>query len=141
MKYASFILLAALALFFWTCREMESLTPNVPPVAAAGENLSVIAGAVVPVDGSESFDPDGNPISYTWTFLSKPVGSKAGFNDFDSVRTTFIADKDGVYKIKLVVSDNIAASADTLEVGAIKANGSPTVNAGNNRQVDLGTQF
>jgi hypothetical protein len=39
---------------------------NQAPVANAGLDRNVLAGSLVVLDGSGSFDPDGNPIAYDW---------------------------------------------------------------------------
>ena len=50
-----------------------SITVNAPPllnpapVANAGTNQAVLAGATVTLDGSLSADPDGEPLSFAWT--------------------------------------------------------------------------
>jgi hypothetical protein len=48
---------------------------NNSPVADAGANQNVAGGMSVELDGSASFDPDGDRISYLWSFLEKPPTS------------------------------------------------------------------
>ena len=50
-------------------------TVNRPPVAKAGTDQTVNVGVTVQLDGRQSSDPDGNPLTYSWTLLSKPTGS------------------------------------------------------------------
>ena len=73
---------------------------NRAPVAAAGPDQRVTAGATVQLDGSGSSDPDGDALSYAWTapagvFLSSTSGA----------RPTFVAGAAGVYRVSLVVGD------------------------------------
>jgi parallel beta-helix repeat protein len=79
---------------------------NCPPVADAGEDQNVIFGQVSTLDGTASFDPDGDDIvSWAWTVVSAPVG--AGDPVFGGNRPTplFDADTIGDYEISLVVND------------------------------------
>ncbi len=51
---------------------------NNPPVAVAGLDETVHPGTPVTLDGSGSFDLDGNvPLSFSWTITSAPAGSAA----------------------------------------------------------------
>lgn len=45
----------------------NSGSPNQPPVAMAGADQVVTSGSLVTLDGSSSFDADGNIISYSWS--------------------------------------------------------------------------
>ena len=47
-------------------------TTNTPPVANAGPNQALMVGATVTLDGSQSFDADNDPITYSWSFLNIP---------------------------------------------------------------------
>lgn len=94
-------------------------TINSAPVANAGpDQLVVIRGSAVELDGSNSFDTDGDPITYLWSFLGMPAGSSAALNDATVVNPVFIADIQGDYIIQLVVTDSFgaASSADTVMV-------------------------
>src|SRR5690606_31613142 len=50
---------------------------NIKPTADAGQDAHVVEGDVVTLDGSDSFDPNADSITYQWAFVSKPSGSNA----------------------------------------------------------------
>ncbi len=100
---------------------VELSTVNVAPVADAGVDQSVFVGEQVILDGSNSHDPDGDPISYSWAFVSLPEGSSAAMDDPMSVSPVFSADLPGNYTLNLVVYDGTTGSEpDTVTVSAIE---------------------
>lgn len=50
----------------WQTEPCEDDTP-VYPVARAGDDQTVYEGRTTTLDGSASFDPNGNPITYSWS--------------------------------------------------------------------------
>jgi hypothetical protein len=89
---------------------------NVPPVADAGTDQNVVTGAPVTLDGSGSHDANGDPITYSWTIISKPAGSFATLWTPLAVQTMFTADVSGSYVFALVVTDNGSAASDPSTV-------------------------
>ena len=83
-------------------------TENTRPVAEAGPNQSVLAGAIVVLDGSGSRDQDGDPLRYTWSLTTVPPGSTAALDNPNSVTPSFVADLPGAYLAQLVVDDGAA---------------------------------
>lgn len=57
-----------------------------PPIASAGPDQSVRMGAIVTLDGTESFDLEGGSLAYSWTQTSGP---EVTLKDPTSVRPTF----------------------------------------------------
>jgi hypothetical protein len=51
---------------------------NPDPIANAGPNQSVASGAAVVLDGSLSFDPDGQVLTYAWTQVAGTTVSLVG---------------------------------------------------------------
>lgn len=99
--------------------DVSSAPVNQPPVANAGPDQTVTTGSTVMLDGSGSSDSNNKPLIYSWSFLSKPTGSNAVLDDPSAAQPTFIADKDGMYKLQLTVSDGSADSLpDTVLVTA-----------------------
>jgi len=94
---------------------------NQAPVADAGPDQSVNTGSMVQLDGSASSDPDGDSITYSWAFVSKPTDSTASLNDETSDMPTFVADLDGTYEVQLTVSDGELSSTDRVVVTAATA--------------------
>ncbi len=84
---------------------------NDTPVANAGPDQSVDAGDRVVLNGSASFDPDGDPLQMSWTLISVPPGSSAQLDDPTSVLPQFTADQVGTYIVELIVSDGNTPSA------------------------------
>jgi len=80
---------------------------NQAPIANAGPDQSITVGSFIILDGSKSFDPDGDTsIYHLWYFTSKPKGSNAQLSDPTSIMPTFIVDKTGDYIIELIVTDS-----------------------------------
>jgi len=93
------------------------LPGNTAPVADAGADQAVGPGGTVVLDGSGSTDPDGDALSYAWSFVSKPAGSNAALNDNTLVGPAFAADRGGRYVLQLVVNDGtIDSRPDTVEI-------------------------
>jgi hypothetical protein len=93
-----------------------------PPIADAGPDQTVAVDsnctAFVTLDGSGSYDPEGNPLTYIWTFDG---GSTNGINPTIELPL-------GNYTIALVVNDGTEESApDYVDISTID-NTPPVVN-------------
>ena len=105
-------------------------TINTQPVANAGPTQAVNVGSLVPLNGGNSTDADGNPLTYAWTLNSVPAQSTATLSNTTIVNPTFTADRPGTYVAQLIVNDgfvNSNASTVTITTNAVPA---PTANAG-----------
>jgi hypothetical protein len=108
-------------------------TTNASPVADAGDDQSVtIINTTVFLDGSQSWDPDGDDLTYSWTIMQKPSGSLAVLSDPTAVNPYFTADKYGEYGIQLVVSDPWVSSAADAVIVSFE-NIAPVADAGINQ--------
>ena len=120
------------------------------PVADAGDDASVPAGVIVSLDGCGSYDPDGDQITFAWTFDHVPGSSALGdpkLNPFPenyttSCETSFIPDTVGTYVVKVIVSDNRGAvSAPDYAVITIEGGEKPIASAGLDQSGPVGTTF
>jgi hypothetical protein len=92
-------------------------TSNRPPVADAGEGQAALVGDTVTLDGSGSSDPDGDALTYLWSFDARPPGSTAALVDPTAQNAVFTPDRGGDYVLRLVVNDGTSDSApDTVLV-------------------------
>jgi hypothetical protein len=113
---------------------------NHPPVVDAGVNQYVAEGATVTLNGLNSFDPDHDSLTYTWTQLP---GSTVLLSDHTFGQPFFTAPLVGAtgetLTFELRVSDGLASATDTVDVFVENVNHPPTVNAGPNQTVDEGS--
>ncbi len=91
---------------------------NRVPVANAGPDQSVKTGSTVQLNGTGSYDPDGDTITYSWTFISTPLGSNATLSSATTATPTFGADVDGTYEVELTVSDGELSAFDRVVITA-----------------------
>ena len=114
-----------------SARPVTSLltTGNVPPVANAGDDQRVVAGAKVTLDGSRSTDVNGDALTYRWALISRPAGSSAALDDPTSVKPAFTADIVGSYVAQLVVDDGFGHARPATAVVATDAS-APIADAG-----------
>jgi hypothetical protein len=115
---------------------------NRAPTADAGIDQNVSVGTVVTLDGSASWDPDGNLVTYVWTLDSKPANSAAAIVDASSPRPTLTPDVAGTYTASLVVIDslNVQSGADqvVVTVNPVNTNNAPVAVAGPDQNVLVG---
>jgi hypothetical protein len=92
------------------CAFVYAATVNHPPVAEAGLDQTIAAGAGctanVTLDGSGSHDPDGDTLTYTWT---------GPFPDLNGV-TQHVTLPVGVYKVYLHVNDRHIDVEDSVMI-------------------------
>jgi hypothetical protein len=114
-------------------------TVNSKPVANAGDDQFLDTGpSTIQLDGSQSFDPDDDPITYEWTLTSKPLGSFATLSDSTAPDPTFDADILGTYIIQLVVVDSFGLVSEADEIVVTSENVKPVADAGGNQVVLVG---
>jgi len=90
---------------------------NARPIAHAGADRVAEAGALVVFDGSGSSDPDGQVVRWRWQFGD---GQRA-----EGVQVEHAYAAPGEYVVRLEVTDDLGASADTL----VRVEVTPSVNA------------
>ena len=100
------------------------MSGNARPVADAGPDQVVKVGETVRLDGSGSFDPDGDRLAFEWTSSSSGVA----FSGRTLERATFIPTQSGTYRISLVVNDGNLKSV--LDEVVIEARGTDPIISG-----------
>ncbi|MDI6708628.1 MAG: PKD domain-containing protein, partial [Candidatus Thermoplasmatota archaeon] len=82
---------------------------NLPPVADAGRDQITLTYIIITFDGSNSYDPDGNIVSYEWDFGDSENASGAVVTHWYTAV--------GEYNVTLTVTDdNGATSADICRI-------------------------
>ena len=108
---------------------------NRQPVADAGDDQTVSApsggSASVTLNGSGSYDPDGDPLTYTWQWIANSTLKQA------SGVSPSITLPVGQFLVSLVVSDGLlSSSTDTVTITVNEvSNQAPIANAGADRTV------
>ena len=78
-------------------------TGNDPPVADAGPDRNNVPAGVIQLDGSASYDPDGDPMNYQWVQESGPTSPISGAT---TAKAAFTAVVGQLYVFRLTVSDD-----------------------------------
>jgi hypothetical protein len=104
-------------------------TGNSASVSNAGADQTVLVNDTVQLDGSASSDVDGDSLSFTWSFISRPGSSNATLSDTQAVKPVFDVDVAGTYTVRLIVNDGTVNSApDTVTIST--ENSAPVSHAG-----------
>ena len=117
----------------------EPVVENQPPVADAGDDQTVDSEqAGVSLDGSGSTDPDGDPITYSWTQTSGPAVTLSGA---DTATPSFDAPVGpATLEFELEVCDEEPlCDTDTVVVNVnepVVENQPPVADAGDDQTVD-----
>lgn len=93
--------------------------PNKSPVSIAGPDRGVVPGTALLLDGSDSIDPEGDPLTHQWAFLRVPDGSALGdasIQDATTPKAFITPDVPGLYELELVVGDGTSTDRDSVLV-------------------------
>jgi endoglucanase Acf2 len=102
-----------------------------PPVAHAGDNVSVILpNTTATLDGSQSTDDDTPMLNYNWEQIYGP--SIINFSNNSVVSPNVSNLEEGIYKVKLTVNDGShSSSSTTLIIVTQTGNVAPTISITN----------
>jgi hypothetical protein len=117
---------------------LTAFEDDAPPNALAGKDRTVRVGAPVDLDGNRSFDPEGAPVTFLWSLVSAPEGSRLTDSDlslWDTATPRFTPDVQGTYELQLQVSDGESSGEVRVRVGAIARNLPPVADAGPDQRV------
>ncbi|GAB2190513.1 hypothetical protein MAH1_21210 [Sessilibacter sp. MAH1] len=105
-------------------------TVNSRPVANAGSDLQVFEGEPITLDGTTSFDADGDTLDFFWSLIFLPTNSNAVLQNPASGSPIFTPDITGDFVAQLIVRDGqLSSPADTvlIEVVPPLANDPPSI--------------
>ncbi len=98
-------------------------TGNGAPVVDAGPDQIGVPAGQIALDGSGSFDPEGDPITFEWVQIAGPAVALSGAN---TARPTFTAEEGQSYSFRLTVTDDKGAKGiDTVTVTTRSASVEP----------------
>ena len=115
-----FVVVCALVHFLYAGCSEQTVGPNRAPVSNAGMDQNIVLPVTVDLDGSGSYDPERDPITYLWSVVSRPPGSTAEIMSVDNIPVaSMVPDVPGIWVIQLVVNDGQQDSnADIVKISA-----------------------
>jgi PKD repeat protein len=106
--------------------------PNQPPVAAVGGPYTTTTGTVN-FDGSASSDPDGDVLTYNWTFGDGATSTQA--------KPSHTYGALGSYPVRLTVTDARGSASAPASTSAQVNNVPPVVSAGPDKAEPVGATY
>jgi hypothetical protein len=85
---------------------------NGRPAAIVPSTSEGLLNEPLVLDGSASCDPEGGALSYEWTLVSAPAGSRWPISDTSSEQAMLAPDVSGTYRIALRVTDSEGSVSD-----------------------------
>jgi len=117
---------------------------NTAPVAGIGVpygQQSSDTGSTISIIPLNSYDDNGDPLSFNWSIISQPANSTTTLDTSDPERPRLFLDEDGEYTIQLIVSDGSSDSLPvTVTVTATHYNTPPAAHAGPDQRVVTNTR-
>ena len=113
--------------------------PNRPPVAHAGADSPVSEGVTATLNGTGSYDPDGDDddLTYSWVQVSGPGVTLSGGN---SSMATFVSPRipdDARLEFELTVTDGFASASDRVTITVLDdSNDPPVLDTIGNKEID-----
>lgn len=94
-------------------------TPNQSPVIVSEEDLTTEAGVSVVIDASQSYDPEGETLDFSWALLQSPSNSNPGF-DYSQDTVTLTPDVAGLYHVRISANDGELESEKTVRIFVVQ---------------------
>jgi hypothetical protein len=117
----------------------EYIVANQSPVANAGQPMTVTSGTIVSLNGSSSFDPDGESISYHWAQTAGPSVTISNPTAASPVLTAPTVQALTILTFQLTVSDGLVDSSSSVDITVTKPNQRPVLSAIGDRTVTVGS--
>ena len=96
----------------------ENKGNHLPDVNIIEKDTTIRVGTTIDLS-AVILDVDGDELTYKWTFSEKPTGSKASLANSDKLvkKTSFTADVEGKYIVKLTAKDTLdAVGSDSITI-------------------------
>jgi hypothetical protein len=111
---------------------------SLPPVAVAGPDTVVSVDEMyVRIDGSGSYDPDGDGLTYAWELVAAPDESEKIIYEANSHEVILKSDAEGVYILELRVSDGASVSEPDTAIVTVLAQGTGIGEKGQTERISL----
>lgn len=116
-------------------------TYNTPPIADAGDDLPAsYIGQILSLNGLESYDPDGDAISYLWSVIS-PANSNHVIDNPVSPTPQITIEQHTNYEFRLTVEDEFGVQSNTAtDIASVLIsfeNIAPVARAGGNLSINV----
>lgn len=100
--------------------DVLTIRASIPPIAVAGNDTTVnMDEFYFYLNGSASYDEEGDELSYLWTLAEYPDNSKGKLLYYTEPTAVLQLDATGIYKVVLIVNDGVSNSQpDTIVINS-----------------------